>query len=161
MLKSATAFSPQSASHPPLLGLLSVLKWDTFIIAFLVGIQIQCSLIGLRLLLTERSGLTLESLFLKISASGFAPPLGGELSQGYRLTQALSLECWPPPEALSGPAAATRALSFSKWITDNWSPYVLQVNDAIGWEWPWVYFVSLIILGSFFVLNLVLGVLSG
>lgn len=37
----------------------------------------------------------------------------------------------------------------------------LQVNDAIGCEWPWVYFVSLIILGSFFVLNLVLGVLSG
>ncbi|EDL24751.1 calcium channel, voltage-dependent, L type, alpha 1D subunit, partial [Mus musculus] len=36
-----------------------------------------------------------------------------------------------------------------------------MVNDAIGWEWPWVYFVSLIILGSFFVLNLVLGVLSG
>ncbi|KAM9102650.1 voltage-dependent L-type calcium channel subunit alpha-1D isoform 3-T3 [Sarcophilus harrisii] len=36
-----------------------------------------------------------------------------------------------------------------------------RVNDAIGWEWPWVYFVSLIILGSFFVLNLVLGVLSG
>lgn len=36
-----------------------------------------------------------------------------------------------------------------------------QVNDAIGWETPWIYFVSLIILGSFFVLNLVLGVLSG
>ncbi|KAG8550293.1 hypothetical protein GDO81_026849, partial [Engystomops pustulosus] len=37
----------------------------------------------------------------------------------------------------------------------------IWVNDAIGCEWPWVYFVSLIILGSFFVLNLVLGVLSG
>ncbi|KAM6311265.1 voltage-dependent L-type calcium channel subunit alpha-1S isoform 11-T11 [Podargus strigoides] len=37
----------------------------------------------------------------------------------------------------------------------------LQVNDAIGNEWPWIYFVSLILLGSFFVLNLVLGVLSG
>ncbi|XP_078276448.1 voltage-dependent L-type calcium channel subunit alpha-1D-like [Rhinoraja longicauda] len=36
-----------------------------------------------------------------------------------------------------------------------------RVNDAIGNEWPWIYFVSLILLGSFFVLNLVLGVLSG
>jgi len=30
-----------------------------------------------------------------------------------------------------------------------------------GYGWPWIYFVSLIIIGSFFVLNLVLGVLSG
>lgn len=36
-----------------------------------------------------------------------------------------------------------------------------QMNDAIGFELPWVYFVSLVIFGSFFVLNLVLGVLSG
>lgn len=36
-----------------------------------------------------------------------------------------------------------------------------QVNDAVGYRWPWVYFVTLIIIGSFFVLNLVLGVLSG
>lgn len=35
------------------------------------------------------------------------------------------------------------------------------MNDAIGFELPWVYFVSLVIFGSFFVLNLVLGVLSG
>ncbi|KHJ42280.1 voltage gated calcium channel IQ domain protein [Trichuris suis] len=37
----------------------------------------------------------------------------------------------------------------------------LRVNDAIGTEWPWLYFVSLVVLGSFFVLNLILGVLSG
>lgn len=36
-----------------------------------------------------------------------------------------------------------------------------QVNDAVGRDWPWIYFVTLIIIGSFFVLNLVLGVLSG
>lgn len=35
------------------------------------------------------------------------------------------------------------------------------MNDAIGREWAWIYFVSLIIIGSFFVMNLVLGVLSG
>lgn len=37
----------------------------------------------------------------------------------------------------------------------------LQMQDAMGYELPWVYFVSLVIFGSFFVLNLVLGVLSG
>lgn len=36
-----------------------------------------------------------------------------------------------------------------------------QMNDAIGYEIPWIYFVSLVIFGSFFIINLVLGVLSG
>ncbi|KAB1254308.1 Voltage-dependent L-type calcium channel subunit alpha-1C, partial [Camelus dromedarius] len=36
-----------------------------------------------------------------------------------------------------------------------------MMQDAMGYELPWVYFVSLVIFGSFFVLNLVLGVLSG
>uniref|UniRef100_A0A3Q3E870 Voltage-dependent L-type calcium channel subunit alpha n=1 Tax=Labrus bergylta TaxID=56723 RepID=A0A3Q3E870_9LABR len=44
---------------------------------------------------------------------------------------------------------------------EGWTDVLYWVNDAIGCETPWIYFVSLIILGSFFVLNLVLGVLSG
>uniref|UniRef100_A0A3B3IKZ3 Voltage-dependent L-type calcium channel subunit alpha n=1 Tax=Oryzias latipes TaxID=8090 RepID=A0A3B3IKZ3_ORYLA len=44
---------------------------------------------------------------------------------------------------------------------EGWTDVLYWVNDAIGFETPWIYFVSLIILGSFFVLNLVLGVLSG
>ncbi|XP_068125554.1 voltage-dependent L-type calcium channel subunit alpha-1S [Hyperolius riggenbachi] len=44
---------------------------------------------------------------------------------------------------------------------EGWTDVLYWVNDAIGNEWPWIYFVSLILLGSFFVLNLVLGVLSG
>lgn len=40
-------------------------------------------------------------------------------------------------------------------------PWSFQMQDAMGYELPWVYFVSLVIFGSFFVLNLVLGVLSG
>uniref|UniRef100_A0AAQ5XES1 Voltage-dependent L-type calcium channel subunit alpha n=1 Tax=Amphiprion ocellaris TaxID=80972 RepID=A0AAQ5XES1_AMPOC len=44
---------------------------------------------------------------------------------------------------------------------EGWTKVLYWVNDAIGNEWPWVYFVPLILLGSFFVLNLVLGVLSG
>ncbi|KAH0629640.1 hypothetical protein JD844_011868, partial [Phrynosoma platyrhinos] len=34
-------------------------------------------------------------------------------------------------------------------------------NDASGSAWNWLYFIPLIIIGSFFMLNLVLGVLSG
>ncbi|KAF3860991.1 hypothetical protein F7725_001246 [Dissostichus mawsoni] len=44
---------------------------------------------------------------------------------------------------------------------DNFFFAMLTMNDAIGFELPWVYFVSLVVFGSFFVLNLVLGVLSG
>jgi hypothetical protein len=38
---------------------------------------------------------------------------------------------------------------------------VFKTNDAVGTLFNWLYFVPLIILGSFFMLNLVLGVLSG
>lgn len=38
---------------------------------------------------------------------------------------------------------------------------LFQMNDAYGVLFNWIYFVPLIILGSFFMLNLVLGVLSG
>uniref|UniRef100_A0A914IAD7 Voltage-dependent L-type calcium channel subunit alpha n=1 Tax=Globodera rostochiensis TaxID=31243 RepID=A0A914IAD7_GLORO len=44
---------------------------------------------------------------------------------------------------------------------EGWTEVMYWVNDAVGREWPWIYFVTLVILGSFFVLNLVLGVLSG
>lgn len=36
-----------------------------------------------------------------------------------------------------------------------------KIDDAEGSSWPYFYFISLIIIGSFFVMNLVLGVLSG
>ncbi|KAA0719893.1 Voltage-dependent N-type calcium channel subunit alpha-1B [Triplophysa tibetana] len=36
-----------------------------------------------------------------------------------------------------------------------------STNDASGNTWNWLYFIPLIIIGSFFMLNLVLGVLSG
>lgn len=41
------------------------------------------------------------------------------------------------------------------------SPSCFQTNDAAGNTWNWLYFIPLIIIGSFFMLNLVLGVLSG
>ncbi|XP_044182314.1 voltage-dependent L-type calcium channel subunit alpha-1D-like isoform X2 [Acropora millepora] len=44
---------------------------------------------------------------------------------------------------------------------EGWTDVLYMINDAVGNSWPWIYFVTLIIWGSFFVLNLVLGVLSG
>lgn len=44
---------------------------------------------------------------------------------------------------------------------EGWTGVLYNINDAVGNSWPWIYFISLIIIGSFFVLNLVLGVLSG
>ncbi|KAL7386482.1 hypothetical protein ABVT39_009200 [Epinephelus coioides] len=44
---------------------------------------------------------------------------------------------------------------------EGWTAVLYNTNDALGTTWNWMYFIPLIIIGSFFVLNLVLGVLSG
>ncbi|KAK9519294.1 hypothetical protein VZT92_022034 [Zoarces viviparus] len=44
---------------------------------------------------------------------------------------------------------------------EGWTTVLYNTDDALGTNWNWIYFIPLIIIGSFFVLNLVLGVLSG
>ncbi|XP_041974492.1 voltage-dependent calcium channel type A subunit alpha-1 isoform X3 [Aricia agestis] len=44
---------------------------------------------------------------------------------------------------------------------EGWTAILYWTNDALGSTFNWIYFVPLIVLGSFFMLNLVLGVLSG
>ncbi|XP_059385642.1 voltage-dependent P/Q-type calcium channel subunit alpha-1A-like isoform X3 [Carassius carassius] len=44
---------------------------------------------------------------------------------------------------------------------EGWTDMLYYSNDALGSAWNWMYYVPLIIIGSFFMLNLVLGVLSG
>nr|XP_023670387.1 voltage-dependent P/Q-type calcium channel subunit alpha-1A isoform X22 [Paramormyrops kingsleyae] len=44
---------------------------------------------------------------------------------------------------------------------EGWTDLLYYSNDAAGSAWNWMYFIPLIIIGSFFMLNLVLGVLSG
>ncbi|XP_031338414.1 voltage-dependent calcium channel type A subunit alpha-1 isoform X27 [Photinus pyralis] len=44
---------------------------------------------------------------------------------------------------------------------EGWTAILYWMNDAVGNHFNWMYFVPLIVLGSFFMLNLVLGVLSG
>ncbi|CAG4985174.1 unnamed protein product [Colias eurytheme] len=44
---------------------------------------------------------------------------------------------------------------------EGWTDVMYNIQDAMGNSWEWVYFVSMVILGAFFVMNLILGVLSG
>uniref|UniRef100_A0A7N6BGV2 Voltage-dependent N-type calcium channel subunit alpha n=1 Tax=Anabas testudineus TaxID=64144 RepID=A0A7N6BGV2_ANATE len=44
---------------------------------------------------------------------------------------------------------------------EGWVDILYNANDSSGNTWNWLYFIPLIIIGSFFMLNLVLGVLSG
>ncbi|GFG39870.1 hypothetical protein Cfor_08850, partial [Coptotermes formosanus] len=44
---------------------------------------------------------------------------------------------------------------------EGWTDVLYYVEDAMGNSWQWIYFISMVILGAFFVMNLILGVLSG
>lgn len=44
---------------------------------------------------------------------------------------------------------------------EGWTDVMYYIENSMGNNWIWFYFVTLILLGSFFVLNLILGVLSG
>ncbi|KAL1455036.1 hypothetical protein WDU94_009157 [Cyamophila willieti] len=44
---------------------------------------------------------------------------------------------------------------------EGWTDVLYSIEDALGRTWQWTYFVSMVILGAFFVMNLILGVLSG
>ena len=44
---------------------------------------------------------------------------------------------------------------------EGWTDMLYWVHDSQGRTWQWFYFVTMVILGSFFVMNLILGVLSG
>ncbi|XP_063929307.1 muscle calcium channel subunit alpha-1 isoform X1 [Zophobas morio] len=44
---------------------------------------------------------------------------------------------------------------------EGWTDVLYNIQDAMGRTWQWSYFVSMVILGAFFVMNLILGVLSG
>ncbi|XP_063370075.1 voltage-dependent calcium channel type D subunit alpha-1-like isoform X2 [Cydia amplana] len=44
---------------------------------------------------------------------------------------------------------------------EGWTDIMYWISDVKGSSWPWIYFVSLVIFGNFFVMNLILGVLSG
>ncbi|XP_070132943.1 voltage-dependent calcium channel type D subunit alpha-1 isoform X5 [Drosophila bipectinata] len=44
---------------------------------------------------------------------------------------------------------------------EGWTDVLYNIQDSMGSDWQWMYFISMVILGAFFVMNLILGVLSG
>jgi voltage-dependent calcium channel L type alpha-1D len=44
---------------------------------------------------------------------------------------------------------------------EGWTDVLYWVHDSQGSSWQFIYFVTMVVLGSFFVMNLILGVLSG
>ncbi|CAG4985227.1 unnamed protein product [Colias eurytheme] len=44
---------------------------------------------------------------------------------------------------------------------EGWTDIMYAIADVKGNTWVWIYFVTLVIFGNFFVMNLILGVLSG
>jgi len=79
-------------------------------------------------------------------------------------SEAICLEKWRGPNfgITSFDNILFAMLTVFQCITmEGWTPLLYWTNDAVGNQWNWVYFVPLIVIGSFFMLNLVLGVLSG
>lgn len=76
--------------------------------------------------------------------------------------QCITMEGWTAVlyNVSSRSSGKITSCSYCVYIIIN-ERYGFQTNDALGPTWNWIYFIPLIIIGSFFVLNLVLGVLSG
>ena len=70
--------------------------------------------------------------------------------------QCVTMEGWTPILYW----VTNRIVSKTYWVNFNLICFI-QTNDAIGSIFNWAFFIPLIVVGSFFMLNLVLGVLSG
>jgi len=44
---------------------------------------------------------------------------------------------------------------------EGWTDMLYWIHDSQGCTWQFIYFVTMVVLGAFFVMNLILGVLSG
>ncbi|XP_074861961.1 voltage-dependent L-type calcium channel subunit alpha-1C isoform X10 [Carettochelys insculpta] len=107
------------------------------------------------------------------TTSGLIDPSGDEEASPCALPSAHGRQCpngtecrgdWEGPKhgITNFDNFAFAMLTVFQCITmEGWTDVLYWMQDAMGFELPWVYFVSLVIFGSFFVLNLVLGVLSG
>ncbi|XP_070132494.1 voltage-dependent calcium channel type A subunit alpha-1 isoform X7 [Drosophila bipectinata] len=79
-------------------------------------------------------------------------------------TTSMCLEKWDGPNQgiTSFDNIGFAMLTVFQCITmEGWTSILYWTNDALGSTFNWIYFVPLIVIGSFFMLNLVLGVLSG
>merc|ERR1719483_1270149 len=81
-----------------------------------------------------------------------------------RANESVCLEKWEGPNngITSFDNIALAMLTVFQCVTmEGWTPILYWTNDAIGSVFNWAFFIPLIVVGSFFMLNLVLGVLSG
>jgi len=44
---------------------------------------------------------------------------------------------------------------------EGWTEILYWVNDTASPAWPWLYFTTLVLMGAFFIMNLILGTLCG
>ncbi|XP_055846918.1 voltage-dependent calcium channel type A subunit alpha-1 isoform X9 [Episyrphus balteatus] len=80
------------------------------------------------------------------------------------VNSSMCLEKWDGPNSgiTSFDNIGFAMLTVFQCITmEGWTAILYWTNDALGSAFNWIYFVPLIVIGSFFMLNLVLGVLSG
>nr|XP_042698404.1 voltage-dependent L-type calcium channel subunit alpha-1S [Chrysemys picta bellii] len=161
--RPARALFCLTLQHPLRKACIGIVEWKPFEIIILMTIFANCVALAVYLPMpnddTNASNSSLEKIeyvfliiftieaTLKIIAYGFLLHTDAYLRNGWNVLDFAIV------------SLGARWIWFSPWIFICLCP--AQVNDAIGNEWPWIYFVSLILLGSFFVLNLVLGVLSG
>merc|ERR1719206_318147 len=81
-----------------------------------------------------------------------------------RANESVCLEKWEGPNngITSFDNIVLAMLTVFQCVTmEGWTPILYWTNDAIGNMFNWAFFMPLIVVGSFFMLNLVLGVLSG
>ena len=71
--------------------------------------------------------------------------------------QCITLEGWTDMLYWVGSTISTRS-PFWMFV---FQPFFFQIHDSQGNTWQFIYFVSMVVLGAFFVMNLILGVLSG
>ncbi|KAJ8941881.1 hypothetical protein NQ318_001735 [Aromia moschata] len=80
---------------------------------------------------------------------------------GFNCTASFGSE-WVCKEGWQGPNdGITNFDNFGLSMLTVFQCITLEIQDALGRTWQWSYFVSMVILGAFFVMNLILGVLSG
>ncbi|XP_063609776.1 voltage-dependent calcium channel type A subunit alpha-1-like, partial [Penaeus indicus] len=90
----------------------------------------------------------------------FAP--SGSFVCNYNISTCLELWDGPNYGITSFDNIGFAMLTVFQCITqEGWTSILYWTNDALGSNFNFLYFVPLIVLGSFFMLNLVLGVLSG
>merc|ERR1719232_1880112 len=92
------------------------------------------------------------------------PELAPMGSYTCRANESVCLEKWEGPNngITSFDNIWLAMLTVFQCVTmEGWTPILYWTNDALGSVFNWVFFIPLIVVGSFFMLNLVLGVLSG